>query len=204
MTAQDELKTLVSSDLQPLLKAHGFGKKGLTFYRRNPGNFGLVQLQKSRYSTSSEVTFTINVGVFSDHLQRELGKIWWVPEVGKIPTEPSCHVRKRIGLLMPEANDVWWTVKSDAPSALGAELCRVVQTYALPFLDARATDEALRDRWIDDGTTGGISELQLAVLLRDLGPRDRLEPLLTHLRATTPPRATLLRSALDRFAESLD
>ena len=197
------MKKLVSDELQPTFKARGFKKKALTFFRRAGDNFALVQLQKSRTSTAASVDFTINLGVFSSRVQKGLAAVMPVPDVGDVPNEPECHLRRRIGSLRPERQGKWWTVDADTDrSELGAKLRSVLETHVFPFLDARVTDEGLRDHWraaVERARDG----LQLAVLLRDLGPRAELGPLLERLRRDTPPTATDVITAIQKFAASL-
>ncbi len=200
VTAQDALKQLVADQLRPAFKARGYRQRGLTFYRTVGDNFGVVQLQKSRSATAISLDFTINLGVFSGRVQRALSQIMWVPEVNRVPTEPACHLRQRIGLLLPEARDVWWTVRAGADQAeRGRTLRSVLEMHAFPFLDGRVSDEGLRDHWLQRPPQGPPG-LALAVLVRDLGPRDALAPLLDRLRTQAPPRATLLHAAIERFA----
>ena len=199
-SAQDAFKQLVADELRPTFKARGFRQKGLTFYRHIGENFGIVQLQKNRGSTATCVEFTINLGVFSARVQRALAQIMWVPEVAAVPTEPACHLQERIGLLMPEARDVWWTISErTAVPELGETVRSALDKYGFPFVDARDSDEGLRDHWLQQGPEG----LDLAVLVRDLGPQGALAPLLERLRAETPPTATSLLAAIGRFSADL-
>lgn len=200
MTAQDAMKRFVADELRATFKSHGFRAKGLTFNRQVADNFGIVQLQKSRNSTASVVEFTINLGVFSDRVQQTLSKFMWMPEVTGVPTEPACHLRQRVGFLLPEARDVWWSIRADGVVAeLGATIRSVLERQAFPFLEARISDEGLRDHWLQRAARGPEG-LALAVLVRELGPRQILAPLLERLRAETPPAATLLVAAIDRFS----
>ena len=205
MTAQECLRLLIAKDLQLVLKVHGFRKKALNFYRRAGGNFAVVQFQKSRTSSAMSVDFTINLGVFSACVQQGLAPILWVPSVEDVPTEPDCHLRRRIGLLLPEHQDVWWNVREDTDRGkLGATLVSLLEKYAFPFLDRRASDEGLRDHWLLNAEEAwGREGLSLAVLLRALGPRAALGPLLERLRRDTPPTAHLLVSAIDKFSASM-
>jgi len=200
VTAQDTFKRLLADELRPVLEARGFRQKGFTFYRALEDNYGIVHFQKSRSATAASLDFTINLGVFSGRVRRALSQIMWVPEVKGVPTEPACHLRQRIGDLLPEARDVWWTVRRDAdPSERGRTLRPILETRAFPFLDARVSDAGLRDHWLERPPRGPQG-LALAVLVRDLGPPDALAPLLGRLRSETPPTATLLLAAVERFA----
>jgi hypothetical protein len=128
------MKLLVVEELQPSLKVSGFRKQALTFYRRVQGNYAIIQLQKSRHSTASMVEFTINLGVFSPRVQQGLEQYIWVPDVKKVPTEPNCHLRLRIGRLMPERPDPWWAIGPNTDRGpLGATLRALLDSQALPF-----------------------------------------------------------------------
>jgi hypothetical protein len=200
MTAQESMKQLVAEQLAPLFKARGFKKSGLTFHRRVEKNYAIVQLQKSISSTAVGVSFTINLGVFSERVQRGLAKITWVPDVAGVPSEVACHLRQRIGPLMPEAQDKWWSIGPATDQAtLGATIRSAIETHALPFLEARVSDEGLRDHWLA-GTKEPMHDLALAVLLREIGPRVQLESLLHRLRAQG---TGALPYALDRFCAEL-
>lgn len=203
MTAQDTFKRLLAEELRPDFKARGFRQKGLTFYRAIEDNYAIVQFQKSRSSTAASLDFTINLGVFSARVQRALSQIMWVPEVNGVPTEPACHLRQRIGFVLSDARDVWWTVHADGDlSERGRTLRPLLKKRAFPFLDARVSDIGMRDHWLER-SPGGPQGLALAVLVRDLGPPDALVPLLERLLSETPARATLLLAAVERFTAGI-
>lgn len=203
MTAQERLKHLMASELQAMFTARAFRKRGLTFYRRAGDNFALVQFQKSVHSTATDVEFTVNLGVFSAHLQRELAQVAWVPPVKDVPTESACHLRRRLGFLLPEARDTWWTLKPEtSTSALGAMLRELLDRHAFPFLDELTTDEGLRDYWTARQESGPHG-LALLILYRDIGPREVAAPLLERLLASAAPDATGYRASLERLAATL-
>jgi hypothetical protein len=127
MSAQAVLSRLVGEHVHPLLKAAGFKKKALTFYRTVDRNHGLVNLQKSKTSTATSVEFTINLAVFSARLQEGLGAITWVPTVSDVPIEPACHLRRRIGALLPDRRDLWWGVRQESDAA---EVARSSRRYS--------------------------------------------------------------------------
>ena len=102
---------------------------------------------------------------------------------------------------MPERRDVWWTATGDTDRRrLGVTLRSVLEAHAVPFLLARISDEGLRDHWLRESPRGREG-LGLAVLLRDLGPKVALIPLLDRIRAEAPPAAAGLVGALDRFRD---
>jgi hypothetical protein len=199
LTAQNTFKLLLAQELLPTFKARGFRQKGLTFYQTVEDNFAIVQFQKSRTATAASLDFTINLGVLSGRVQGALSQIMWVPQVNGVPTEPACHLRQRIGFLLPEARDLWWTVRADTKlTERGRTIRPVLESYAFPFLGARVSDTGLRDHWLAR-PPHGPQGLALAVLVRELGPADALTPLLKRLHSETPATATLLLAAIERF-----
>jgi hypothetical protein len=202
MTAQDTMKRLVADELRPAFKVRGYRQKGLTFHRAVGDNFAVVQLQKSRSSSARSIDFTINLGVFSGRVQRVLTQIGWALAIDGVPVEAQCHLRTRIGSLLPGGVDTWWTVRADADlHERGGTLRPFLEEHAFPFLDARVSDEGLRDHWLER-LPAGPQGAALAILVRDLGPPDALGPVLDLLRTQTPPLATFLRAAIEKLAAS--
>ncbi|WP_328332124.1 DUF4304 domain-containing protein [Kribbella sp. NBC_00382] len=99
----------------PLLKSAGFKKRRHTFNRRvEDGLVHLVNFQMGSYDPSGRPDvlagirvnmhglFTINLGVFVPEMDRD------GPPRSSWINDYDCQLRKRIGELMPEQNDVWW------------------------------------------------------------------------------------------------
>jgi hypothetical protein len=84
-------------------------RRGQTFFRREDGNWGLINLQKSTSSTRQLIRFTVNVGIFSERI----GSAYRAPSGGP-PRERLCHYRERIGYLLPVRQDYWWTIDASA------------------------------------------------------------------------------------------
>lgn len=204
-TAQDALKSFIGEELREMFKSRGYRKSGLAYHRRVDENFAVVQFQRSQRSSASLVDFTVNLGVFSALVQREVGKLTWVPEVRRAPTESACHLRLRIGSLMTNREDRWWKVDtaSARPGEAG-ELIELLEQRAFPLLEKHVTDEGLRDYWSARETQlRGPEALGLLVLYRDLGARDAVEPLWRELRETAQPSATGYIDALEKFAATM-
>jgi hypothetical protein len=194
---------LVRERIAPLFKRHGFRKKGLTFGRRNADGWSIVQIQKFESSTRTAKRFAINVSVFSDRIHRELPRVGTlVIRPDSIPAEPACHLRSRLRELVPDgtAPDHYDVDENTDIAGLGATLDRLLETYALPFLDAVATDRGLHAYWsmhLPELRAG----LYFAVLVRDFDTPDALEKLVTHLRTTVGSQATSFLDALDRVVQ---
>jgi hypothetical protein len=137
--AQEAFDELVRDGVWPFLEARGFLRGKYTFHRRVGPNWQVINLQKRGSSDATRVTFTANLGVALDRLRS--GSYDWAP--GRRPAEYRCHLRERVGYLLRE-DDTWWEVTADANVvALAETITLVLELYAIPWLDARSTDDAL-------------------------------------------------------------
>ncbi len=165
---------------RPLLREAGFRRtRASTSYLIGGPNPGLLSFQKSWSSITQEVEFTISIGVWSRRLAAFHATMSEQPPVPEWPSIMDCHWRRRLGFLMPEHDDVWWTISDQTEvDELERELTPILTEIALPTLQGRISDEALRDVWLK-GTDVGISDFDrlrhLTVLLAELGPRERLD-----------------------------
>jgi hypothetical protein len=139
------ISQVLADSVTPLLKRHGFDRRGRTYDRARDGRRELINVEPdacNRYGGS----FTINLGIF-------------IPEVDSIlslyplqapPQEHECHIRCRTGEVGPDGRmrddkgaDAWWGWwEFDAAtelSALGAEVRQRVEHSALGFFDNLST-----------------------------------------------------------------
>ncbi|WP_433164500.1 DUF4304 domain-containing protein [Kribbella sp. CA-247076] len=110
----EAMKQIVAA-AAPLLKSAGFRKRRHSFNRLvGDGLAHLVNFQMGLYDPSGRPDvladirvnlhglFTINLGVFVPEMDRQ------GPPSSSWINDYDCQLRKRIGALMPEQNDVWW------------------------------------------------------------------------------------------------
>jgi len=162
------------------LKEVGFSAKRTVFFRKvDGGNIVVLSIQRSTKSSRIELKMTINYGVYSTRIGT------------KLETDPSsaldlskAHWRKR---LTEDGNEKWLCVKStDSPDESGSLLVRALQSV-LPELVEHSTDEALRNQWLS-GISPGIGGMQrllyLAILVNEIGPREKLDSVVRELRTS--------------------
>jgi len=173
------------------LRQPGFSKRGHIFVCVSAGNWAVIEYQKSQKSSAEAVVFTANVGVVSQRLARFFSSPM---EPKKPPASSEWHWRQRLGFLLPQRQDIWWTL---TPNTL-AEVSREIEDalgVALPAVEGYLQDESLRDLWLS-GSSPGLTEVQrlknLAVLLKAVGPEDRLDPILDELRRVSKANAMFL------------
>lgn len=153
-----------------LLKTKKFALKGACFCVFKEGNYGLLDFQKSQRSTADEVLFTINIGICSMKLLK-----FFHPDFTDLKFKPrivDCHWRERIGFLLPEKDDKWWSIPKDIDlrKDLLPEIREVILQLALPKIEAKISDEMLVDEWVSDRSPG-LTDIQrlthLLVLLKN-------------------------------------
>jgi len=142
---RDRYERMIRDIVAPVLKAHGFKKQRRTFHRPVGDNWEVIDFQASQFSSADELSFTVNLAVGLARLRQ--GPHTW--DDGKRPPEPRCHVRERIGFLFPENLDRWWSITEDTDTEeVAHEITRILIQLGLPWLEARSTDERLRDLWL--------------------------------------------------------
>lgn len=173
---------MLSTIVRPSLKMMGFTKTKHTFYYSNEGNWGMINFQKSSRSTSGEIIFTVNVGVASSRVLTFLSRM----DANKKPNIWDAQWNVRLGHLLPENDDIWWTLNQRTSiDELGQYLLENISNYALPAIHKYIKDESLRDLWLS-GKYHWLTNFQrllyLAWLLKEIGPSELLEETIDALR----------------------
>lgn len=138
-----------------ILRDAGYSKRGTCFRIKSDGNVGMIDFQRSSDSSASAIKFTVNLGVVSGELLRR-----WDPEKDLMKEGISgAHLRERIGVLMPEKEDRWWTVTSLPVAAIKAEVANLIATLVVPFVRQHAHDSDLIALW-RTGRSPGLTEGQ--------------------------------------------
>lgn len=180
---RDALGAWLRGELAPLLKRRGFTLRGRTFAARQHGNWALIAFQQSRRKDQDDsVTFTATLGISNTRVAH-----FDDPESGdKRPSIEDCHYTVRLGELLPDRTDKWWTLRATREDEkIKRELIDLIMTAAVPRLEVMSNDQALRDLWLS-GNAPGLTALErlryLSILLRDIGPASELERTLEQLR----------------------
>jgi hypothetical protein len=143
------------------LKPHGYAKSGSTFRLRNADTVSIISLQSSTSNTSALAKVTVNLGVHVPALQDPQR-----PEAN--PSAWSAHWHQRIGHLLPDNSDVWWSIRTVAEGRLvAAEVVRCVEQVGLPALAQVSTVAALQQLW-KSGRSPGLTGGQRAQYLQQL------------------------------------
>lgn len=179
------IDAVVAQGLAPLLKSQGFAKAGRSFHRRRGERWQVVNVQASSGNSAAQARFTLNLGLYIPQIEVLAGQ---PPLQGK-PKEYECTLRERIGALMPQARDHWWTLVPDGePAALATELAEAFAAYGLPWLEGH-TDLAEVAASLAEAPTILAAAAALAA-----GDREAAARRIEHMKAERP-RATAVAEA---------
>jgi hypothetical protein len=158
-------RSVLHASAEKLLRA-GYARSGATFRKVVSSNALIVNFQKSSTSSSSDLKFTINLGVVLGHLLD--------PERSTITraTLEDAHVRERVGALLPGMGDLWWDVNGQTHlDLLTKEISDLIVVAVIPHLDGLASTEAVERLWKSGrspGLTGKMRERYLDELHRSI------------------------------------
>jgi hypothetical protein len=133
--AQDTFKRMMQGRVAPALRDLGFRGSGQVYALPSDSHWAQLGFQRSAFGDSRVGRFTINLSVVtkaawaersrqkSDGRDRPVANSKYGPPVW-------CE---RIGRLLPEGEDRWWSLPAGAPTdAVAEEVIVAVRDYALP------------------------------------------------------------------------
>lgn len=147
VSAIDSFRAMMREEIGPQLRWMGFKGSGQSYLLPSGTHWILLGFQKSMYSDRRNVRFTVNVTAVSK-------EVWTKTRTqrSRLPERPSANSRygpfawqERIGQLLPDGEDRWWTIEANAPTeATAVDVLRAIRGYALPAIqkqvEAQATD----------------------------------------------------------------
>ncbi len=144
-TAQDAFKALMQTRIAPALRELGFRGSGSRFELPSESHWVVLGFQKAKWNTAERIEFTINVTVAEkDAWSRYCQRVCYVPER---PSGNDYYVaanwlwQARIGELLPNTKDKWWTVTGSDDETVAAEVIEAIREHALPEMQRRVGGE---------------------------------------------------------------
>ncbi len=139
ITVQEKFKELLKNSVAPGLRENGLKGSGQAYSIKSDDYWALIGLQKSMYSDSQSLKFTINIYVVSKQ-QWEEGR----EKYSYFPKKPSANTKwqigwsERIGSLMPAKLDHWWEFNSQTnESELAQQVVEAISKYAVPAMQSK-------------------------------------------------------------------
>ena len=161
-TAEAKVRLLVSAHVAPLLKQAGFRKTRLNWHRRRGSAVHVINLQQSRWNSSENKEFFINIAFALD----ELCELTGAPIHERIPYYHCDSVggRKRLESLAPRAPSSWTVSPGTDIDKLGTRLCRFLSSI-VKELDQIDSPQAFADHpWFQIEWWTALRENVLRVL----------------------------------------
>jgi hypothetical protein len=176
-TAQEKFKELLARQFAPWLKERGFNRRDTTFRRRRDQAWQILNFQRSQYSDSRDVRFTVNLAVALDVLHDDpswRSRGW--------PLEYECDFRERVGFVH-NGDDHWWSVRPLRPThGLVKDVLAALES-ALPWLDAYAEPrQLLTDALRDPSRVNPFGLAALVALAKKIGDEEEVEAAEAQLR----------------------
>lgn len=136
-TAQELFADVLKSSFAPALRAAGLRGSGQSFTLPSDSHFALLGFQKSQFSDSRAVKFTVNIKVVPK-------SVWATMRAERphFPANPSPNTgygsfewHQRIGKLLPGGEDQWWFLRlGDDNSSTEADVVSVLTHVAVPAM----------------------------------------------------------------------
>jgi hypothetical protein len=143
MSSAEILFQRLLQDLKPIAAANGFKRRGQNFICQSLECWGVINFQKSRYSSVEEKSFTINLAIAAKRILAYRGIITNTP-----PPAYACHWTIRIGELMAEKQDKWWTVSEESNySMVESDVKKAFSELAIPIITSHLSEKGLFDLW---------------------------------------------------------
>ena len=141
-TAQQIYADLMKESFAPALRAAGLKGSGGRFELPSERYWSLLGFQKSAYSDSASLKFTVNLSVIDREVWAEHAAA--EPYLGKKPTPSTFYgswaEQVRIGRLSPTGEDLWWWLKrGDDPKPIAEDALSALLDLAVPWLVAKST-----------------------------------------------------------------
>lgn len=136
---------IIKEGFHEILKPLGFKKKANNFYLPLETIGQIINIQKSAFGNKSEISFTINTGIF---VPEYWSAFYDYSDKGlpEYPTEPECLIRKRIGALRNQ-QDTWYYIKERTDEIeLINEMIKNLTAFILPYFERlNSTEKMLQE-----------------------------------------------------------
>jgi len=138
-TVQSKFKELLKNSVAPALRENGLKGSGQAYSIKSDEYWALIGLQKSMYSDSQGLKFTINVYVVSKKQWEEgRNKYSYFPQKPSANTMWQVGWSERIGTLMPSRLDHWWEYNNQTNDGeLAQQVVEAILEYAVPAMQSK-------------------------------------------------------------------
>jgi len=165
MTMKEKFNQLITDTVKPFLKANGFGKKGMNFYRKKDDLIFLFNFQSSQGNTFEQTKFYINCGIHSTKIDKVIGKTELLE-----PKEYDCYFRNRISSITKSTDDGYFIKEDTDLPNLSLSIIADLKTVISMFDNIQSTND-LTNLMINKNGLNNYREL-FEYLIRTENKRD--------------------------------
>ena len=134
--AQIKFNEIIKNVFHENLKPIGFKKKNQNFYRQMDKIGHIINIQKSIYKSNECISFTVNVGIFSENYWFHKYNFKNEKTPPSYPTEPVSIIRERIGKIIGE-HDKWYEIDAETEiEPIKSELTDALNKIIIPYFDS--------------------------------------------------------------------
>ena len=139
MTSKD-FKQIIVDQLSDALKPKGFKKSGDTFSLSNDDLSYFINVQSSKETTLASLKLTLNIEIYSSLIYKL--------QDTSLPEKWSRHFTQRIGFMLDNPHDKWWTIENDKEAKdVANEITDITISKVLPTFDKLKTTNDLATLW---------------------------------------------------------
>jgi hypothetical protein len=163
---------IISTAVASLLKGLGYRKHGRRFLLEGDLSTAHIRFQSSQWNNSERTRFTINLGRYFESIAQKNGE----EVVLDSAKQRNMHVGIRIGHLLPQQADHWWTIGNDDDvPEVAAEVVAALRDFGLPYLESVASLDGVAKFAGYTPRTGDHATPSKASALELLGRNDEAE-----------------------------
>ena len=150
---KEKFKQLINDTVKPLLKANGFSKKGMNFYKTKNDLIFLFNFQNSHGNSYDQTQFYINCGIYSIRIDKVLERTEIVE-----PKEYDCYFRSRISSITMSPHDGYLIREETDLNNLSLAVASDLKTAISTFDNIQSTND-LTDLMISKNRLSNYKEL---------------------------------------------
>ena len=196
-----KIDAIIAENPKKYLKEQDYKKSGRYFFKEVNELIHTIDFQASKHNIPVEANFTINTGIVFPYFHEK----WTGTPLPKNIGRSATLIHRRVGHLMTEGKDFWWTVTPETNvNDVGIEIQQHLQNLIIPFLEPINTiDKCLE--LINSKTTPRYSmynpDIIKAIIYNYKGNTQQSKSIITELRKTNKVKS--FEQTIDIISERL-
>ena len=195
------VEAVIRGEVKSFLESEEFKKSGRSFHRQKDELLQVVNFQTTRLNTPDEAQFTINLNVVLPFYHEK----WTGQPLPKNPGSAAAICSRRLGHILPDGTDRWWTVTPSTDcAAVSREVAELICAVGLLYLEKAANLQYLCEKLGSGKHFPGMlmsQPLAFAILLCHLGREKEARRVIAETRRKN--RAEGFGKTIDQIQERL-